>query len=92
MATKKFKKQLESLNDAALFFGSTGYHVELSIHGSIQTANLTIFYRNESETKNLNLKLCMFQDEGDVIEHHMYPPVTTYGKPFYTLKLIKEKL
>lgn len=89
MTTKKFQKQVESLNAAALHFGSKGYHVEVSIFGNVNSATLSIFYTKKSMTKDINLQLCMFQDEGDVIEHKYFPTVND-SKGFHIMKLRKE--
>lgn len=87
---RTFKKQLEILNAAALDFGTLGYHVEVSIHGTVESADLTIFYDKKSEKKKIQRILCLYQEEGDVIEHNTYPAITATGKPFYTWKLRKE--
>lgn len=89
---RKFKKQLEILNAAALDFGTLGYHVVVSIHGAVASADLTIFYNKKSEKKKIQRILCLYQEEGDVIEHNTYPAVTSTGKPFYTWKLSKEEV
>lgn len=91
MATT-FEKQIESINAAALFFGSQGFHVEVSIHGSVQSADLTIFYSKKCQKKDIGRKLSFYQYEGDVIEHKTFPAITATGKPFYTWKLRKEEL
>lgn len=90
---RTFQKQLEILNAAALDFGTRGYHVVVSIHGTIKSADLSIFYDKKSEKKKIQRRiLCLYQEEGDVIEHNTYPAITAAQKPFYTWRIRKEEL
>lgn len=91
MATNKFKTQLESLNAAALYFGSKGYHVEVSIYGKTKAAILTIFYTRKTQAQEIKLQLSMYKEEGDVLEHQYYPNVTD-SKGFHIMRLRKEEL
>lgn len=88
MATN-FKTQLEKINEAALFFGTSGYHVEVSIYGKAKSAVLTIFYNEKASKEDINAKLCQFKDEGDVIVHTTFPKIASCSA-FYTMKLRKD--
>ena len=88
MATT-FKKQIESLSDAAKFFGLQGYFVDVTIMGETQTSWVTIYFVKLSEKEKINRALCSFKDDDDTIEFHSFDNQTNCDT-FYTFSLRKE--
>ena len=87
MATT-FKKQIESLSEAAKFFGLLGYHADVTIIGETHTAWLTIYFDKQSKKENINRALCCFKDDDDKIEFNSFENETINDK-FYTFQLRK---
>lgn len=67
MATT-FKKQIESLSDAAQLFGLHGYHADVTIIGETHTAWVIIYFDQLSKKDIVNRTLCCFKDDDDKIE------------------------
>ena len=81
-----FKKQIESLSDAAKFFGLHGYHADVTIIGETHTAWLTIYFDKQSQKEYINRALCFFKDDDDKIEFNSFENETINDK-FYTFQL-----
>lgn len=87
MATN-FKKQIESINDAALHFGQHGYHCTIQVFGDIEKVCITVYFSDITMKEKINRILCCFKDEEDTIEFKKFEAEEEVEE-FYTFKLKK---
>lgn len=88
MATN-FKKQIESINDAALHFGLHGYHCTIQVFGDREEVWITVYFRDITKKEKINRILCCFKDEDDTIEFKKFEADEDVEE-FYIFKLKKE--